>query len=311
MQYSQFQDFEISKVKAKGWLEAFLQTQKSGLTGHLEAAGFPFDMVGWHNFSDSMAFDVDVADVWWPYEQTGYWIDGMVKCGILLDDEFLLDKAYKSVDFCLNNPDADGYLGPIGIKTSDGTGTNRWAHVVFFRALMVLADTDERIIPALERHYLSNTSEHYNFREVLNIEIMLWLYSKTGNKTLLEMAKTAYEKHDREWAVKNDRDTALATMLSDRKPTEHGVSYCEFSKLGSIMYIYTGEKIYLDASINVVEKLIRDHILVSGVCSGSEHLRGKTPLFSIVSKKSDLHMAGRISPTHPSPLPNLVVDSSP
>ena len=278
MLYSIFQDFELNKIKPKGWLEKYLQTQKSGLTGHLEAAGFPFDTVGWHNFSDSMAFDTDVADVWWPYEQAGYWIDGMVRCGLLLDDEFLLNKAYKSVDFCLNNTDDDGYLGPKGIKSSDGTGVNRWAHVVFFRALIALADTDARIVPALEKHYLAGGSEHYYFREVLNVEIMLWVYSKTGNKALLDMAKTAYEKHDREWAVTNDRDTAVKTMLSDRKPTEHGVSYCELSKIATIMYIYTGKKTYLDAAINVVEKLIRDHILVSGVCSGSEHLRGKTPL---------------------------------
>lgn len=87
-----FDEIEINRIKPRGWLRNWLVCQKEGLTGHLEAAGYPFGEVGWDTAFAKMGYQTDVADEWWPYEQTGYWVDGMVRCGLLLDDKFLLDR---------------------------------------------------------------------------------------------------------------------------------------------------------------------------------------------------------------------------
>ena len=114
------------------------------------------------------------------------------KCGYLLDDDFLIHKAKKQMDAVLDNPDEDGYLGPKFLKEEGKM--YRWVHSVFFRALIAhySATGDSRVIPALSRHYLSNTSPHSQLREVCNVEEILWTYEQTGDKRLLEHAMKAY-----------------------------------------------------------------------------------------------------------------------
>jgi len=40
--YSKYYELPITAIQPRGWLGAYLETQRDGLTGHLEAAGFPF-----------------------------------------------------------------------------------------------------------------------------------------------------------------------------------------------------------------------------------------------------------------------------
>ena len=267
----------MNSFTPEGWLKDYLKRQRDGLTGHLDVAGYPFDTVGWDKFKDGIDYDCGVASEWWPYEQTGYWVDGMTRCGMLLRDEFLMNKAEKSIRNVLDHPDADGYLGPRNLKKSDGTEISRWAHAVFFRALMAYSALDASVIPAMERHYLSDTSGHYHNREACNLEMLLWLYQKTGNGALLERAEKAYERFNEESA---QEDFSVESLESDRVSTTHGVSFHEMAKLGVLMYLSTGKERYLKATVHGYEKIRRDQELPSGVSSSSEFLRGKDPLDS-------------------------------
>jgi DUF1680 family protein len=156
---------------------------------------------------------------------------------------------------------------------------HRWPHAVLFRALMAhhSATGDARIVPALARHYLSNTSPHSAGREVCNVEALLWTYEQTGDKRLLDHALQAYNEYNR---LSPDDDTALKNLMSSKRATEHGVTFNEIGKLGAVLYRYTGNETYLQATLNAYRKLDRDQMLVDGVPSSSEHLRGKDPLDS-------------------------------
>jgi len=162
---------EINRIEPEGWLRRYLEVQRDGLTGHLEHAKFPFDTGGWNR--------TDVknrgGDAWWPYEQTGYWFDGMVRCAYLLRDPALLAKALRPIRFVLARPDRDGYLGPAFMKGPKGW--LRWAHAVFFRAVMAhhSATGDRAILRKLTRHYLSKTAPHTDGRDVCNVEILSFL----------------------------------------------------------------------------------------------------------------------------------------
>ena len=103
------------------------------------------------NFSDEYflgAMNVN-DDAWVPFEQTGYWIDGMVRAGFLNNDEKLIQRAKDVIYQVIDNHDEDGYLGPDFLKNG-----LTWSHAVFFRSLIALytATKDEKILNALKKH---------------------------------------------------------------------------------------------------------------------------------------------------------------
>ncbi len=261
----------LRQIEPEGWLRAFLERQRHGLTGHLEVAGYPFNAPTW----DQPGVTSRGSEHWWPYEQAGYWIDGLVRCGHLLRDPFLLEKACGPIEYVLKHADKDGYLGPKGIK--EPVNQNRWAHAVFFRSLTAHhgATGDERIVAALQKHYLSGTSPHSWHREVANLETVLWTYEKTGDKRLLQHAIAAYDEFNT-----LPIDETVPSMLTATPSRDHGVSYNEMAKIGAIMYKYTGNARFLKATENAFRKMERASMLIDGVPSSSERLRGKDPLDS-------------------------------
>lgn len=115
--HDRLQECPLRDIEPMGWLRQYLETQRDGLTGHLEEAGAPFGRVHWANAKrKTVEYEAADTEEWWPYEQTGYWIDGMTKCGYLLRDNALIAKALLQLEAVLDNPDSDGYLGPAFIK---------------------------------------------------------------------------------------------------------------------------------------------------------------------------------------------------
>jgi len=271
--HAKFQEVSLRAIEPEGWLRVYLENQARGLTGHMEAAGHPFDTAGWasHTLID------EGKRGWVPYEQTAYWTDGAIRLAHLLKDERLLKKALKGVEFTLRHPDADGYLGHPLMKPPKPY--NRWPHAVFFRALMAHFGVtgDRRILEALRRHYLNGTSEHCLERDICNVEAMLWTYEQTGDRQLLKHALDAFDKHNR---LHPDTDTCLTNLLSGKRATAHGVSFHELGKLGAVVYLHTGTRRFLEAAVNGYGKLDRDQMLVDGVPSSAEMLQGKDPLDS-------------------------------
>jgi DUF1680 family protein len=279
--WNTYREQPLSSISPEGWLREFLEVQRHGLTGHLEAAGYPFNTKGWA----TPVVKHETGTYWWPYEQMGYWVDGLVRCGRLIGDPFLVQKAKTQIDYTLDNVDEDGYLGPSFLKTEDRTQSgwqyswNRWPHVVFFRAMMAEygATGDKRILDALHKHYLATNHSHSDQRDALNIEILVWVYHQTGDARMLQKAREAFDAMNERAP---DCDTSLEPQLSSKRPTEHGVSYCESAKLGAILYGATGEKKFLQASVNAIRKMERFSMLVDGIPSSSEKLRGKDSLDS-------------------------------
>jgi hypothetical protein len=268
--YGQFKSIPANAITPKGWLRQYLVNQRNGLTGHLENAGYPFNTIGWA--ADSIAGNKSV-EKWWPYEQNAYWVDGMMRCGLLLNDTFLLNKARKSIDYVLAHPDSTGFLGPKFLKNN--YERDRWVYVVFFRALMADYDATKNpvILEAIKKHYLGDRFPHTGIRESINAEIILWAYSQSNDSTLLNFGKEIYNNSNKLNAKEMVSDIGF---LKDSATHEHGVTYLEKSKLGAILYMYTGNKDYLKPSIAAFRKLDKFHMLISGVNVSSEHIQVPT-----------------------------------
>ena len=264
--YGQFQSIPANAISPKGWLKQYLINQRNGLTGHLENAGYPFNTVGWA--ADSIPGNKSI-EKWWPYEQNAYWVDGMMRCGLLLNDTSLLNKARKSIYYVLAHPDNTGFLGPKFLKPNDEG--DRWVYVVFFRAWMAEyeATHNPAILNAIIKHYMGDRFPHTGVRESINDEIILWAYSQSKDTTLLIFAKEIYNNSNL-----LNKNTAVSdiSFMKDSVTNEHGVTYLEKSKLGAILYLYTGDTTYLKPSIAAFKKLDTYYTLISGVNVSSEHL---------------------------------------
>ncbi len=267
--FNQMYEIPISNVKPKGWLKDNLLRQKNGLTGNLDKIGFPFKSVSWAT-SDIDTTTQNENPGWWAYEQTAYLLDGIIRCGSLLKDDELLNKAKISFDYVLNNADKDGYLGPKFLRKINESGYNRWPHVVFFRALFAefSRTNNQEILNAIIKHYMGCPVDYSNQRDILNLEILLLAYIYCGNKELLNMAIKNYDEYNK----KCDDDYCVKAFLSDKPIYGHGVSFNEFAKLGVMLYICTGDEEYLKPVFKAYEKVDKYHMLPSGLHCCNEYL---------------------------------------
>lgn len=265
--FAKFIELPLTAIQPTGWLKKTLEMQRDGLTGHLENAGYPFDAIWWG--ADTTAGNKS-TEKWWPYEQNAYWIDGMVRTGYLLNDKFLIDKSTSQIDYVLNHPDTDGYLGPRFMKAS--VEGDRWADAVFFRALLAKysATGDKKILQKLRQHYFSDLYPHSGSREVMNTEIMLGIYRETGDKAVLNWAIKVYAGFIKRF---DGKDGTPSYFMKDEPSTAHGVTYNELAKLGSLFYMATGNEEYLKPSVEAYKRIDKYHMMVDGVNVSSEKMR--------------------------------------
>lgn len=289
-----YEELNLSEIKAKGWIKNYLKTQAKGMTGNMDKIGVPFSLQCWEQKGNPLREAGFLGginsndDSWTPFEQNGYWIDGMIRTGRLIDDDSLIALAGSKIYPAIEQADEDGFIGPSFLRENLS-----WQHAVYFRALTAeyTATGDRRILKALKKHYLRRPlKEVYKFsdwriiavRNVADIETALWLYGQTQDEYFLKEAEESYEEFNHRFSDDSEADVnskmydvTLQGMLDNRKVNKnHGVTYCELCKLGAILYKYTGKEIYKKASVKAFDKLYRDQMLIDGVHSSSEYLNG-------------------------------------
>ncbi len=264
--YAIFDKLKISEIQPQGWIREFLERQKSGLTGNIEVAGYPFNTCLWacEKMKGSQA-------AWWPYEQTAYYIDGVHRLGLLLNDQGLIEKANANTSYVINHLDS---AGRFGTKLSDRWW--RWPYASFNRNFMVVFELtkDSSILKMLQKHYLTfRAGDFADDLELANVEELCWLYGKTKDKRMIEMAEEAYRLFKSDF---NNRNRAGADIQfgADVKPNHHVVVYLELVKIPAILYSYTGKKAYLSEALNGIHTAEKYNMLISGLPSSTEHFAG-------------------------------------
>lgn len=279
---------KLTQTEPQGWIHEFLVRQKSGLTGNIHEAGYPFDTQMWMeriqiDATTEMEMDrspridefgnkieEDPGIFWWPYEQTGYYLDGAIKAGYLLNDTVLINRVKKQIYHLMSHPYKGDRMGPAKLIGR----WNKWPYTGLFRSFFTEYNEsgDEAIVQAMRRHYL--TFEAMDFQDeldVTNVEHLLWLFKKTNDSTLLQMAEKSYElfKSDRKNRTRTEKDDII--FESDRIPDQHGVVYYEIVKIPAMLYLATGKKDYLEESKHGIEKIHEHFMLPSGHPSTTEH----------------------------------------
>ena len=272
-QYQKYDDVSLSDIKPAGWIEDILKSQESGLTGNLDKDCYPFNAGGWIGKLETKIRNGVVMPSVFPYEQTGYYYDGVVRAGLLLNSQFLLEKGRAQIYGSIEQAKKTNGVILAGLS---GVQYSRWPHAIFLRAFMAEYDATKNpvVLDAMVRHF-KNDTVRLRARDVVNIEEMIWLYRKTGEKWLLDKAIETYKNNSED--VGSNRDCNLEDLLASKKIEIHNVTFQEKVKLPALLYSATGNKEYLQAALNGFRQLEEFHLLADGVPSSEEALSGRMP----------------------------------
>ncbi|MDB5357733.1 MAG: transcriptional initiation protein Tat [Phycisphaerales bacterium] len=184
----------IGAVTPKGWLRHQLELEAAGMGGRLEEISpfLKYEGNGW--------VDPQGKGGW---EELPYWIRGYGDLGYVLKDPKIIANARKWIDGILAGQQPDGWFGPLGLRKALDGRPDMWPHMPVLNALQSFYELtgDKRVLPFITRYaawqntlppdYFSRSWQDTRFGD--NIETLYWLYNRTGDKTLLELARKMHE----------------------------------------------------------------------------------------------------------------------
>jgi hypothetical protein len=267
-----FRPLPPGAVEPTGWLRDWAEAARDGITGHLDEYHVVFGDA-WEGTAIK-APNAAVDGTGWPLEQCSYWLDGLVRLGYVLHDEALIRKAKARLDPIVNGVNQGGPSFIYWI-TNSPAGFNSWAHSHMGGALVAYyeATGEQRILDALDRAYSSYPVPMGNLElagvnvsGLCNLDALLETYSFTGDKRLLERATAAVQRPEVESSIQD--------WLAGKFNPCHAVCAYELIRLPALLYPWTGEPRYLEASRRAFQWLDRQHLLPYGVTSGEEFLSG-------------------------------------
>lgn len=284
MVQSAYTPLPLGDILPDGWLERQLRIQAQGLTGHLEEI---WDSVG--SYSGWLG---GTGERW---ERGPYYLDGLVPLAYLLQDEALIAKSRKWIEWTLASQQADGWFGPA-------LNADWWPRMVMLKVLTQVCEAtgDARIPPFLHRYFryqLAHLAERplYDWgvpRGGDNLLSVLWLYRRDPQPYLLDLAGLILEQ-TQDWTDLftdfpytrpiayyyrwQDALTARNAHEMMHYHTHHVVDVAMGVKQPMLKYLVTGNPADREAVGRGIDNLMRFHGLAHGMFSGDEHLHGTHP----------------------------------
>ena len=187
----------IGSITPKGWLRHQLELEAQGMTGRLP------EVSKWCKFEGNAWADPQ-GQGHSGWEELPYWLKGYGDLGYVLKDEAIIKSARKWIDAVLASQEPDGWFGPRSLKTGLKGKPDLWPHMVMCNVLQSFyeATGDERVLPFLAKYFRwLNMQQSKNFgagywpkvRAGDSIETIYWLYNRTGEESLLNLAKRIHE----------------------------------------------------------------------------------------------------------------------
>jgi hypothetical protein len=274
-----FQPLPLTSIRPKGWLRAQLEVAASGLSGHLDQT--------WPDVGPQSGWLGGSGESW---ERGPYFLDGLVPLAHLLEDQSLITKSKKWMDWTLEHQQANGMIGPT--KDDDW-----WPRMVMLKVLTQHQEAtgDPRVMPLMQRYFdyqlqvlpgrpLKNWGKYRWQDQLLSV---IWLYNRTGSATLPELAKLLHDQgynwregfEDFRYTEKTKpEDIALhANALGDAAMRTHGVNNAMALKSSALWWLFSGQNADRIGVTQQLSKLDEYHGLPNGMFSADEHLGGRNP----------------------------------
>jgi hypothetical protein len=200
----------IGAVKPGGWLRRQLELEAEGFSGRLtEISQFcKYEGNAWVTPGGK-------GDRGW--EEVPYWLKGFTDLGLILGDRRLEAEARKWLDAVLANQGADGYFGNrknLEIRRGDQPEMNTdkperlidlWPNMIMLYPLRSLyeATGDPRVLPFMTKYFAWQRTLAENeflpgswqkYRGGDNLDSIYWLYNRTGDRWLLDLAERNHRR---------------------------------------------------------------------------------------------------------------------
>jgi hypothetical protein len=190
---SPFCKLPIGTITPRGWLRHQLELERDGMTGHLE------QISPWLNFAKSSWADPQGRGNF-GWEELPYWLKGYGDLGYVLKDKGVKAEAKKWIEAALATQREDGWFGPRELLTSLDGKPDLWPQMIMLNVLQSYSEAagDPRVIEVMSRYFKwENTLPASAFGEGYwpklrfgdNIESIFWLYNRTGEPWLLDLAR--------------------------------------------------------------------------------------------------------------------------
>jgi hypothetical protein len=270
----------LGAVRPTGWLLDQMKIQASGLGGDLDET--------WADVGSNSAWLGGTGEAW---ERGPYFLDGLVPLAYLLDDARLKAKAQKYIDWTLMNQSVDGMIGP---RSND----DWWPRMVMVKALAQYEEAtgDARVLPALSRYFAYQLKslpsrplrDWGKFRWQDNVLVVLWLYNRTGDPKLIELARLIHQQgYDWQAQFADFKYTQPITPegikldvgkgLGDLALATHGVNNGQAIKASPVWSMVSNAEGDRRSVQQQLVALDTYHGLPNGMFSCDEHFAGRNP----------------------------------
>jgi DUF1680 family protein len=195
------------------------------------------------------------------------------------------------MEWTLTHPGADGMIGPA-------TNNDWWPRMVMLKALTQYHEFtgDARVLTVMEVYFQHQLSalpgrplrDWGRFRWQDEVVSVLWLYQRTGQPYLLDLARLLHTQGFDWQALFNNfpythRITAEFIKLNqgdglkDLALSTHGVNNGQAIKAAAVWSLLSGSADDRSASLKMIATLEKYHGLPNGMFSCDEHLAGLNP----------------------------------
>ncbi len=192
----------VGTIRPEGWLREQLVRQADGFVGHLGEISRFLAKEG-HAWLDPEGEGHS------PWEELPYWLKGYGNTGYALGDERVIEEARAWIEGALASQREDGWFGPCPnltrIRSERGPRPDLWPNMIMVMALQSWHEHtgDERVIELMTRWFrwqLSVPEEDFLLpfwqqqRGADDLASVLWLYNRTGDEWLLELAAKVHRR---------------------------------------------------------------------------------------------------------------------
>ncbi len=190
-----FVKLPVTSVKPGGWLRRQMELQRDGLTGHLDEISI------WLSKPDNAWLSKDGKGKH-GWEELPYWLKGFANIGYMLGDADMIGRAQPWIEAVLANQRESGDFGPEVFK---GAGNrDLWTNMPMLFCLQSYYEysEDPRVLKLMQPYFawqLTIPTEKFlrdyweNSRGGDNLVSVYWLYNRTGDPSLLELATKIHQ----------------------------------------------------------------------------------------------------------------------